>query len=458
MFGKRFTRALVVTTAGTLIMASAAFADTITTTNEIVSGSDTGTSADTKAPGDTGTIFVYLDSSDNSTDPQNGCNATGNNPATLGVAVSAADASKVSINSPGSVTVTGCGPTAAASIGYAILAGASGSVSVSVTYSSGGRGGDYTSDIFTINISSVTNQAPSTPGQPNATSPNQGAFTLNWTASTDDGLPNPPAAATYALQGKDANDLAFTSIQTGIATNSYTFGSGQPAEGTWTYQVQASDSALTSDWSASSDPIVVDRTNPTFGACTGGPFLRNSGSGSQSVSITSTDPALLDGSAGSDINAGASTLSGTISTTTVGEKAFTFASVDNAGNSATKECKYQVVLSVTGFDRPVDMTMRNVAKAGQAIPLKFQVSDALGAVTDLTVSDVKVTVATLTCDRGETLDAVEEYATGSSGLQNLGGGFYQFNWSTPKAYASSCKSMTLTAGGGAKSATFEFKK
>jgi hypothetical protein len=104
------------------------------------------------------------------------------------------------------------------------------------------------------------------------------------------------------------------------------------------------------------------------------------------------------------------------------------------------------------------MNVRNVAKAGQAIPLKFHVSDALGAVTDLTVSDVKVTVATLTCDRGETLDEVEEYATGASGLQNLGGGLYQFNWSTPKAYASSCKTMTLTAGGVARSAAFEFKK
>ena len=114
-----------------------------------------------------------------------------------------------------------------------------------------------------------------------------------------------------------------------------------------------------------------------------------------------------------------------------------------------------MILAVSTFGSPVDMNVRNVAKAGQAIPLKFYVSDALGAVTDLT--SVSVTTANLSCSR-TTTDDIEGYASGSSGLQNLGDGNYQFNWKTPTSYANSCKTMMLNAGGGTQSATFEFKK
>jgi len=33
----------------------------------------------------------------------------------------------------------------------------------------------------------------------------------------------------------------------------------------------------------------------------------------------------------------------------------------------------------------------------------------------------------------------EEYAAGASGLQNLGGGNYQINWKTDKAYTGQCR-------------------
>ena len=52
------------------------------------------------------------------------------------------------------------------------------------------------------------------------------------------------------------------------------------------------------------------------------------------------------------------------------------------------------------------------------------------------------------CSPGSTADALEEYASGDSGLQNLGNGFYQFNWKTPKTYANSCKTLKLNLGEG----------
>jgi hypothetical protein len=126
--------------------------------------------------------------------------------------------------------------------------------------------------------------------------------------------------------------------------------------------------------------------------------------------------------------------------------------------SGPRTAQIVVQYAFAGFDSPVDNApVLNVAKAGQAIPLKWRIVDATGApVTNLT--SVTVTVKTLSCSAGTTPDQLEEYATGSSGLQNLGNGYYQFNWKTPKAYANSCKTMHLDMGEGiTRQALFQFK-
>jgi hypothetical protein len=105
-----------------------------------------------------------------------------------------------------------------------------------------------------------------------------------------------------------------------------------------------------------------------------------------------------------------------------------------------------------------DAPTLNLAKAGQTIPLKWHLADASGhPITDL--ESVTVTVTGLACPTGTTSDAVEEYAAGTSGLQNLGDGYYQYNWATPKGYARSCKTMRLDLGDGvAHTALFQFTK
>jgi hypothetical protein len=108
----------------------------------------------------------------------------------------------------------------------------------------------------------------------------------------------------------------------------------------------------------------------------------------------------------------------------------------------------------------VNNGLLNVAKAGQSIPLKWQLLDANGnPITDLT--NVTVKASSLSCNLGTTTDLVEEYATGSSGLQNLGGGYYQFNWASPTGYARSCKTVTVSLGEGSGAshiALFQFTK
>ena len=49
-------------------------------------------------------------------------------------------------------------------------------------------------------------------------------------------------------------------------------------------------------------------------------------------------------------------------------------------------------------------------------------------------------------------DAVETYS-GSSGLQYLGDGYWQFNWKAPKSYAGNCCIMTLNLADGPGTAT-----
>jgi hypothetical protein len=101
-----------------------------------------------------------------------------------------------------------------------------------------------------------------------------------------------------------------------------------------------------------------------------------------------------------------------------------------------------------GFGAPVDNDALNVAKAGRAIPLKWQVFDfAVAPVTDLDAAVVRISSVVIPCDGGGLpSDSVEEYATGGSGLQNLGGGVYQLNWATAKSYAGTCRRLRLDLG------------
>jgi hypothetical protein len=133
--------------------------------------------------------------------------------------------------------------------------------------------------------------------------------------------------------------------------------------------------------------------------------------------------------------------------------------LDNAGNAGnTATVHYSVAFQFTGFSAPVDNSpIMNVARAGQVIPLKWRLTDAGGGpITNLTA--VTVTATNLLCESGTSGDAIEEYALSSSGLQNLGDGYYQFNWKTPKTYTGSCKTLRLDLGEGSEhTALFQFK-
>lgn len=155
-----------------------------------------------------------------------------------------------------------------------------------------------------------------------------------------------------------------------------------------------------------------------------------------------------------------------VDTSTPGTKDVTCRATDLAGNTAETTIWIEVEEEAatgyvfSGFQSPVNPEALNMAKAGQAIPLKFRVTDSTGSpVSDLT--QVSVRSAGVACGIGGDLigDPVEAYATGKSGLQNLGNGYYQFNWSTEKGWANICRLLQLDLGDGiTHTALFHFKK
>jgi hypothetical protein len=152
-----------------------------------------------------------------------------------------------------------------------------------------------------------------------------------------------------------------------------------------------------------------------------------------------------DGESG--IDSATSQLTKSVDTSSTGTKTVTFTAKDKVGHSVTKNCDYTVgAYDFVGFTSPVDnQPTMNSAKAGQAIPLKWRLMNNGTPVTNL--QSVTVTASSLTCSLGSSTDLMEEYASGSSGLQNLGDGYYQFNWKTPTSYAKSCKSVQINGVG-----------
>ena len=149
---------------------------------------------------------------------------------------------------------------------------------------------------------------------------------------------------------------------------------------------------------------------------------------------------------------------------TIGSKIIRVKVTDDDGGDDVETHEIVVKYNFDGFYAPVDRpNTMNVSKAGQAIPLKWRLTDANGAPVSDVVA-VTIRAKDQGCATGTTTDLLEEYASGASGLQNHGDGRYQFNWKTPSTYVGSCKSIELVFGTGGLSyvdgphAFFSFKK
>jgi len=163
---------------------------------------------------------------------------------------------------------------------------------------------------------------------------------------------------------------------------------------------------------------VADTTPPVLGSCPpGGPFILNSGS--PPLQIAATDNCGL--------NLTASSLTGTVDTSSVGSKQVTFQAVDNAGNTSSQSCSYQVIYQPAGISGTINGSLvpghqilkpvstaapYSVFKQGSTVPLKFAVFDAnlssvgsAGVVTSVTLA---AAVNGTTSDVNETILSANE--------------------------------------------------
>ena len=443
------SRVLVVVTALSLVMLSAGTALADNVANEI----DTPSSILAITRGDTTGASDNWKINASGGDGQAGCNASDGSDATMSF-----------IGLPAGVTAdpvqpvfTDCGNDGEKSVNFtAALAAVAGDYAITVSIADSGLGTyNPAGGAFTLR---VLNPAPAgdTTAPTNASIDiNDGATWTNTTAVTLDIAANDNVGITKYRLAESQTDLG--SAADVAVTPSTSFSASDVP-----FAVTGTDNAGKAVWvrffdaagnsADASDTIGLDRVAPTV-TCIAASFLLNEPNATVSASVTDE----LSGPA-------ASPISGAADTTSVGGKTVSLTGYDNAGNSTPATCSYTVAYNFVGFDRPVDNdNILNILKAGQAVPLKFRLTDANNQPVLSGVS-ASVSVASLSCSAGTSADLLEEVASGSSGLQNLGDGYYQFNWKTPTSYANSCKTMRLNLGEGSSSdpiyhtALFQFKK
>lgn len=110
-----------------------------------------------------------------------------------------------------------------------------------------------------------------------------------------------------------------------------------------------------------------------------------------------------------------------------------------------------------GFSSPVDnLPVANLAKAGRAIPVRFD----LGGDNGLNVfASGFPTSQRVACDASATVDGIEETVPASSQLSySAGTGLYQLGWSTERSWAGTCRDLVLVFRDGTEArARFAFR-
>ncbi|MGH3078234.1 MAG: PxKF domain-containing protein [Gaiellaceae bacterium] len=452
-----------------------------------------------------GSVSVGFYDISSNTDPAgdggNGCNSTGSAPSTVTLSVPA----NVTVNSS-SFSLVGCGVTHASSVSF--TSSVPGSYTISIASVTGGKSGSLWNTApasFTLTV----NSAPATDTTPPVITPDVSGtlgdngwyvsdVTVSWNVVDDESAISSSSGCGPTTINADTTGTTLTCTATsagGTASDSVTIkrdataptvvldpsadscsvpGNNGWCRGEQTAGFTASDatSGLDPDGAASRDSTKSTTTNGAAVLIASGAvsdLAGNSNAGidagpfkidsvAPAVTCQSPAPAFILNQPGAQVSASvtdatsqpvSATELGNADTTSPGPKTVGITGEDNAGNSASANCAYTVGFNFAGLFAPIDRpNAMNVSKAGQAIPLKWRLTDYFGdPVTSLT--SVTVTVASIACSYGSgTPDELEEYASGSSGLQNQGDGYYQFNWKTPTSYAGSCKQVNLNLGEG----------
>ena len=129
-------------------------------------------------------------------------------------------------------------------------------------------------------------------------------------------------------------------------------------------------------------------------------------------------------------------------------------------NTATKTVYINVNYTFVGFLQPIDnLPTLNSAKAGQTIPIKWQLKDASGnLISDLgSLAQNGLTSGGVQCGSAP-VDVVEELSAPGSTVFRFDGTQFIYNWQTTKSWAGSCRTLQVRLSDGTSYyAQFTFK-
>ena len=216
------------------------------------------------------------------------------------------------------------------------------------------------------------------------------------------------------------------------------------------------ESAISTSSGCGPTTVTSDNAGTTFtcSATSGG------GSATQTVTVrrdatgptldpsVSPNPVLLNASASASPNASDAGGSGVASascaavvTSSVGAKTVACTATDNAGNQSTQSASYSVSYPFTGFIGGVSAPPTfNSTKAGTSVQLKFSLGGNRGLAIFVAGSP---TSQSMVCGKPVTLD--EPVAVGGTGpTYDAKSGQYLFTWKTEKAWAGTCRKLSMT--------------
>lgn len=160
-----------------------------------------------------------------------------------------------------------------------------------------------------------------------------------------------------------------------------------------------------------------------------------------------------DATSGVAVNATASTTGGPV----VGEFTTTCnGAEDVAGNLGSASATYFVVFDWTGFFKPIDNALKNSAKAGSAVPIKFSLAGDQGL--DIFAAGYPKS-APASCDLWSLDTEVETVTAGKSSLSyDALEDQYVYVWKTEKEWSNTCRELQVKlVDGTTQKAMFSFK-
>ena len=192
----------------------------------------------------------------------------------------------------------------------------------------------------------------------------------------------------------DASFTLSTSVGAGSETSSASTATRQLTDNAGNHATAAAITGLKVDRKA---PIVTCNAAPTF-------IL-----GASPANVTA---GVQDGGSGP----ASATVSQVGNTTTVGSKTVSISGSDNVGNSASALCGYSVVYGNSKlFLSPIPQTKTDRAfKAGSVIPVKFQLTDATGALISDELAQAVVANISVRFVSGESISEATEAIAGAS--------------------------------------------